>query len=111
MNSREGPTTIHTPTPPLMTAPKSATLASLALLGASLLLTSTAFAETTTRAKLIAERDAILVQLVQDAESHYASGTANSETVFHAKRMLLAFRSGRYGDSQNIGITKWVCMM
>jgi len=75
-----------------MTTPKSATLGSITLLGLSFLLTSAAFAETTSRAKLIAERDAILVQFVQDAESHYGLGTVTAEDVFQAKRTLFTFR-------------------
>jgi len=75
-----------------MTTPKSAKVASIALLGASLFLASSSFADVTTRAKMIAQRDALLVQFVQDAESHYGVGTVTAEDVFQAKRTLLTFR-------------------
>jgi len=75
-----------------MHTPRFLKLGSLALLSASLFLSSNAFADAASRAKLVAERDTILVSFLKEAESRYQSGAGTDEQIDQAKHALYAFR-------------------
>lgn len=63
-----------------------------ALLAASFLCASLARADETAYAKILKERDSVLVQIVAHRESQFATGTTDAEALMAARVALWSFR-------------------